>query len=117
MEVAVELASERCEACQPGAPQVPPDEEATLLEQIPKWRIVEADGVKHLRRRFRFEGWQPEVDFTNQVAALAEEADHHPAIRLEWGKVTVEWWTHAIQGLHRNDFIMAARVDNLRDTG
>jgi 4a-hydroxytetrahydrobiopterin dehydratase len=53
------------------------------------------------------------LDFTNKVGGLAEEEDHHPAILTEYGKVTVVWWTHAIKGLHRNDFIMAAKTDQL----
>jgi 4a-hydroxytetrahydrobiopterin dehydratase len=51
------------------------------------------------------------VAFTNQIASLAETEDHHPLIITEWGRVTVHWWTHKIKGLHRNDFIMAAKTD------
>jgi 4a-hydroxytetrahydrobiopterin dehydratase len=108
----MDLASERCEACQPGSPMVPAEEEATLLAKTPGWDIVEVKEMKRLRRTFRFKGWQPAVDFANQVAKLADEADHHPRIVIEWGKVTIDWWTHAIGGLHRNDFVMAARVNN-----
>jgi 4a-hydroxytetrahydrobiopterin dehydratase len=90
---------------------VPATEETTLLAGTPGWDIVEVKGVKRLRRTVRFKGWQPAVDFANEVARLAEEADHHPRIVIEWGKVTVDWWTHAIGGLHRNDFVMAARVN------
>jgi len=53
------------------------------------------------------------MDFTNQVAKIANDEDHHPAILTEWGKVTVTWWTHKIRGLHLNDFIMAAKTDQL----
>ena len=53
------------------------------------------------------------IAFTDEVGALAEEEGHHPAILTEYGKVTVRWWTHAIGGLHKNDFIMAAKVDEL----
>jgi 4a-hydroxytetrahydrobiopterin dehydratase len=73
--------------------------------------------VPRLRRTFRFDGWLPAVDFTNRVAALADSEGHHPMIRLEWGKVVVSWWTHAIKGLHRNDFIMAAKTDQLFESG
>ena len=48
--------------------------------------------------------------FTNAIGALAEAAGHHPALTTEWGRVTVGWWTHAIGGLHRNDFVMAAKT-------
>lgn len=111
----MDLASERCEACRPGAPQVTPEEEPGLLESIPRWDIVDVKGVRRLKRVVKTDGWESAVRLTNQVAALATEADHHPSIRLEWGKVTIQWWTHAIGGLHRNDFIMAARVNELID--
>lgn len=111
------LASERCEACHKDAPKVPESEEAALLEQIPEWRLLDVDGVKRLQRVFRFSqrngGWRPAVDFTNRVAGIADAEDHHPAILTEWGRVTVTWWTHAIRGLHRNDFVMAAKTDEL----
>jgi 4a-hydroxytetrahydrobiopterin dehydratase len=107
------LGSERCEACRPDSPQVPASDEQSLLEQIPDWKIVEVNGIKHLKRVIKVKGWRPAVDLTNQIATLADETDHHPAILTEWGKVTVQWWTHAIKGLHRNDFIMAAKVDGL----
>ena len=105
------LASEFCEACQPGSPKVTDAEVAELKPEIPDWELTEVNGVPRLRRTFKVAGWMPAVRLTNAIAALADEADHHPQIRLEWGKVTVSWWTHAIKGLHRNDFIMAARTD------
>jgi 4a-hydroxytetrahydrobiopterin dehydratase len=105
------LASEFCEACQPGAPTVSDEEIEQLKPQIPDWEMTEVNGVPRLKRTYKVDGWMPAVQFTNAIAALAEESDHHPQIRLEWGKVTVSWWTHAIKGLHRNDFIMAARTD------
>jgi len=113
----MDLASERCEACRPGAPMVPEAEEAALLVEIPGWTIVELRDVKRLRRTVRVDGWEPAVAFANDVARLATEADHHPRIVIEWGKVTVDWWTHAIGGLHRNDFVMAARVNKLTSPG
>lgn len=116
----MELAQEVCEACQPNSPHVTDEERAELKPEIPEWEEAEVNGVPRLRRTFRFDGWMPAVDFTNRIAALAEDQGHHPLIRLEWGKVTVSWWTHAIRNLHRNDFIMAARTDELfesRDSG
>jgi 4a-hydroxytetrahydrobiopterin dehydratase len=62
---------------------------------------------------FTFNDFAGALAFTNRVGALAEAEGHHPAILTEWGKVTVTWWTHAISGLHRNDFIAAAKTDAL----
>lgn len=84
-----------------------------MLAQLPGWRVEVRDGVSQLEKTFRFDNYQQSMDFTNRVAALAEAEDHHPALLTEWGKVRVTWWTHAIDGLHHNDFICAAKTDQL----
>jgi 4a-hydroxytetrahydrobiopterin dehydratase len=105
------LADERCVDCRPDSPRVPPTAAETLRREIPQWGIVEREGVARLERVFTFANFVDALAFTNRVGALAEEAGHHPAITTEWGRVTVGWWTHAIAGLHRNDFVMAAKTD------
>ena len=107
------LAEERCEACRADAPRVTDAELAGLIAQIPDWQPEVIDGVLQLRREFRFRNFVDALAFTNRVGALAEETGHHPALLTEWGKVTVAWWTHKIRGLHRNDFILAAKTDQL----
>lgn len=102
-----------CEACKAGAPLATGEEREAFMPQIPDWAVVEREGIERLERVFRFDSYAQALDFTNRVAAIAEDAQHHPAILLEWGRVTVTWWTHKIRGLHRNDFIMAARTDSL----
>lgn len=106
-----DLTSLKCEACHSGVPKLEDAEVSELLVQVPNWEKVDVNGVPRLRRTFKFDGWLPAVEFVNMVAAAAEETDHHPLILLEWGKVRVDWWTHAIKGLHKNDFIMAAKTD------
>jgi 4a-hydroxytetrahydrobiopterin dehydratase len=95
------------------------DEEqiAALSAHIPAWQVLEVEGVKRLQRVFRFKTFAQALAFTNQVGQLAEQEDHHPALLTEWGRVTVTWWTHKIKGLHRNDFIMAAKSDALAEGG
>jgi 4a-hydroxytetrahydrobiopterin dehydratase len=105
--------AERCVACRRDAPTVTDAEIAELKAQVPTWELVEADGVKRLRRSFEFDDFAQALAFTTRVGALAEEEGHHPALLTEWGRVTVEWWTHKIRGLHRNDFVMAAKTDEL----
>ncbi|HXE71662.1 MAG TPA: 4a-hydroxytetrahydrobiopterin dehydratase [Candidatus Nitrosotenuis sp.] len=107
------LRQERCQACRAGAPQVTDEEIRQLKPQIPDWEIVEEDGVRKLRRTFRFPNFAQALEFTLRVGQMAEEQDHHPSILTEWGRVTVTWWTHKIRGLHRNDFIAAAKCDEL----
>jgi 4a-hydroxytetrahydrobiopterin dehydratase len=88
------------------------DIEAYLAE-VPDWSVVEREGIKRLERRFKFKNFAEALAFTNKIGAIAEEQDHHPLIQTEWGKVSVNWWTHVIGGLHLNDFIMAARTDGV----
>lgn len=107
------LNTQVCEACRADAPQVGEAELAELIKQIPDWVPVVRDGVMQLEREYTFRNFRQALEFTNKVGALAEAEGHHPGILTEWGKVTVTWWTHAINGLHRNDFICAAKTDAL----
>jgi len=107
------LASERCVACRRDAPAVTEAEIAELHPQVPDWELVEHDGIVRLRRVFTFPDFAQALAFTVRVGELAEEEGHHPALSTEWGRVTVTWWTHKIRGLHRNDFVMAAKTDRL----
>jgi 4a-hydroxytetrahydrobiopterin dehydratase len=102
-----------CIACRRGEPTVTDAEIARFHPQIPDWEVVEAAGVRCLRRVFTFDDFGRSLAFTNRVGALAEREAHHPALLTEWGSTTVTWWTHKIKGLHRNDFIMAAKTDEL----
>lgn len=102
-----------CEACRRDAPTVSQAEMEQLLPQIPEWGVEEVDGIQRLVRVFTFPDFASALAFTNRVGGLAEQEQHHPALLTEWGKVTVSWWTHKIRGLHRNDFIMAARTDEV----
>jgi 4a-hydroxytetrahydrobiopterin dehydratase len=107
------LVSQKCEACRIDAPRVMEAEVATLKPQIPRWTLVNRDGIDQLVRSYEFDDFAAALEFTNKVGALAEAEGHHPAILTEWGRTTVSWWTHKIRGLHRNDFIMAAKTDQL----
>ena len=108
-----DLTQERCVACRKDSPRVSDEDIAELKPQIPGWNIVEHNEVPSLERAYRLKNFAQALDFTNKVGALAEEEGHHPAILTEYGKVTVVWWTHKINGLHRNDFIMAAKTDQI----
>lgn len=103
----------RCEACRAGAPTVTPEEMGRYQSQVPDWRVAEPEGIRRLERVFRFRDFRQALSFTNRLGELAEADGHHPAILTEWGRVTVSWWTHKIKGLHRNDFVMAAKTDRL----
>jgi 4a-hydroxytetrahydrobiopterin dehydratase len=107
------LTEQKCVACRRDAPTATDEEIAELHPQIPDWDLVELDGIKRLQRVFPADDFAEALAFTSQVGELAEEEGHHPALLTEWGKTTVTWWTHKIKGLHRNDFIMAAKTDEL----
>jgi 4a-hydroxytetrahydrobiopterin dehydratase len=107
------LAEQQCEACRADAPQVSDEELATLIREIPEWTPEVRDGVMQLERAYKFRNFKQALAFTNNVGEIAEEVGHHPALLTEWGQVTVTWWSHEMGGLHRNDFIMAARTDSV----
>ena len=107
------LRESTCTACRADSPRVTQEEIAELIPQIPSWQIVERDNIPRLERLYRLKNFAEALDFTNKVGALAEAEGHHPALLTQWGSVTVTWWTHKIRGLHRNDFIMAAKTDRI----
>jgi 4a-hydroxytetrahydrobiopterin dehydratase len=109
----VGLARERCVACRRDAPRLTDLEIDALRPEVPEWTVVTREGIRRLERVFAFPDFAAALAFTDRVGALAEADGHHPALLTEWGRVTVTWWTHKIKGLHRNDFVMAAKTDEL----
>jgi 4a-hydroxytetrahydrobiopterin dehydratase len=107
------LAAGKCVACRAGEPTLTDNEIAELQPQLPDWQVKEVEGMKRLERVFKFKNFAQALEFTNKIGSIAEVENHHPLIITEWGKVTLDWWTHKIGGLHKNDFIMAARSDEL----
>ena len=109
----VTLARERCVACRRDSPRVTDEEIAELHPSAPEWLLTEEGGIKRLDRTFKFADFADSMTFATRVGDAAEEEAHHPRLTVEWGRVNVAWWTHKIRGLHRNDFIMAAKTDEL----
>lgn len=107
------LKQEKCEPGRVGAPRATDAEIAQWKPQVPDWDVVVRDGIARLERAFDFRDFAEALAFTVRVGELAEQEGHHPAILTEWGRVTVSFWTHKIGGLHRNDFVMAAKTDEL----
>ena len=89
------------------------DEQTNLLAELDGWVIDTEHGTDKLVRTFDFPDFVSALAFANRVGALAEVENHHPQLIVEWGRVDVSWWTHIIDGLHLNDFIMAARCDEI----
>lgn len=109
------LVREKCVACRRDSPRVTDEEIAELHPQVPEWQLTEVDGIKRLERVFRFGDFAGALGFSLRVGEAAEAEGHHPRMTVEWGRVGVEWWTHKIRGLHRNDFIMGAKADKIYD--
>jgi 4a-hydroxytetrahydrobiopterin dehydratase len=86
------------------------------MKQLPAWTVDATSGEDRLQRVFSFKNFAEALAFTNRVGGIAEANDHHPLLITEWGRVTVQWWTHAIKGLHINDFILAAQTDELANS-
>ena len=107
-----DLASNTWEACRIDAPIVSDNEASVLIKEIEGWDLIN-DGIKKLKKEFSFSNYSDSVDFSNKVADMAENEDHRPQSILEWGKVTVIWWSHKIKGLHKNDFICAAKTNKI----
>lgn len=109
------LASEHCVPPSNDDRPMSPEEIEQLLPQLPGWTFVKSDDGDRLERSYRFGNFMEALAFTKRLGRVAERAQHHPSILTEWGHVRVIWSTHKIHGLHRNDFIMAARTDRLFD--
>jgi len=107
-----ELSGKHCVPCEGGVPPLTADAVRRYLEALPEWQLT-ADG-RRIRRQWRVRDFRAGLDFFERVGQLAEAEGHHPDLHLEgYRQVTIEIWTHAIGGLSENDFILAARIDQL----
>ena len=103
------LAAEKCVPCRGGVPPLKGKELEAMRGALGgDWKVVDEH---HLGKEFRFRNFAEALAFTNKIGAIAEEQGHHPDIYLAWGKVRVTIWTHAIDGLTRSDFVLAAKMD------
>mgnify|MGYP000356015017 CR=1 FL=1 len=106
-----ELVNSSCEACRVDSPRVVDSETESYLRELPQWKIADISGVVQLKRCFTFKNFVEAMAFSVAVGEVAEAESHHPAMLIEWGRVDISWWTHKIHGLHKNDFVMAAKTD------
>ena len=106
----MELAQKKCQACEGGVPAMTEKQANNLLKQIPSWTIK--DG--HVFKQFKFKNFVEAMEFVNKVAEIAEQEQHHPDISISYSKVNIDLWTHAINGLSENDFILPAKIDKIQ---
>ena len=107
------LKESKCEACEIGAPLVTQSEKTQFLNEINDWQIKIIDDIEQLEKIYIFKSYPIALKFVEAIANMAENEGHHPKISLEWGKVQVNWWSHKIKGLHKNDFICSAKTDSI----
>jgi 4a-hydroxytetrahydrobiopterin dehydratase len=105
------LATKACVPCRGGVPPLTGKELAALEKQVEGWNVIEGH---HLAKTFAFPDFREALKFVNRIGELAEEQGHHPDLFLAWGKVEITTWTHKINGLTENDFILAAKIDQLQ---
>lgn len=106
-----ELSSKVCSACRGDEEPLKATESVERMEEIhDDWELVDNH---HIEREFEFDDFMDALEFVNGVGEAAEEQGHHPVIEFTWGEATVRFYTHKIDGLHENDFIMAAKVDEI----
>ena len=105
-----DLINKNCVPCQGGVPTLSEEEIKKHLIELNDWRVVDNH---HIEKTFLFDDFAAALSFVNEVGALAEKEGHHPNISFTWGKVKLSIWTHKIDGLHENDFILASKVDTL----
>lgn len=106
-----DLLSKKCIPCSIGSEPLKKEEiEEYFMDLKEGWAVIED---KYIEKTYKFKDFKGALDFTNQIGELAEKEGHHPDIFLSWGKVVIKLWTHKIKGLHENDFVLAAKIDEL----
>jgi 4a-hydroxytetrahydrobiopterin dehydratase len=103
-----ELLARKCSPLPPGAPRLSPEQVSPLLQELDGWQVVD----HAIQKQFSTSTYLAGIRWVDQVALIAESEDHHPDIYVSWCKITVTLWTHTVQGLSINDFIVAAKLDD-----
>ena len=103
------LTEKKCKPCEGGVPAMTEAQANELLAQVPSWKIIDWKVTKE----FKFKNFLEAMEFVNKVAEIAEQEQHHPDISISYSKVGIKTWTHAINGLSENDFILAAKIDQI----
>jgi 4a-hydroxytetrahydrobiopterin dehydratase len=112
--MATPLTERHCVACAAGTPSLPREAIDRLLQELPGWSVVQAEGHLQLTRTYRFKGFLPGVQLVDRIAPIAEAEGHHPDLHLTYGSLRVDLWTHVAGGLTDNDFILAAKIEQIR---
>jgi 4a-hydroxytetrahydrobiopterin dehydratase len=104
----MKLSEKKCVPCSGGVSALEADEIAKLKQELQSWQVVDN---KKLVKSFKFDDFKKPMRLADKIAVVAEEEDHHPDLLVRWGELKIELWTHKVNGLTENDFIMAAKID------
>tara|TARA_B100001750_G_C15414159_1_gene549380 strand:- start:208 stop:549 length:342 start_codon:yes stop_codon:yes gene_type:complete len=107
------LTKKNCIPCNKNVPKLTGHLLESLLAEFNTWQLIQEKKIEKIKKSFSFKNFMQTLEFTNKIGNISELEGHHPELHLQWGKVTVFWWTHKIKGLHENDFIMAKKTDLL----
>jgi 4a-hydroxytetrahydrobiopterin dehydratase len=103
------LSKMKCAPCRGGVPPLTADEIAPLAAEVPAWKVVDGH---HLERRVEADDFMQPLRLANRIAKIAEKAGHHPDLLVAYGRLEITIFTHKIDGLTKNDFILAAKIDD-----
>ncbi|MDX2105375.1 MAG: 4a-hydroxytetrahydrobiopterin dehydratase [Candidatus Melainabacteria bacterium] len=106
------LARKNCVPCHSKMRKFSKEEAQEFLEQLPGWKLTKD---LHLQRIYKFKDFNQAMKRANKIAVIANEQDHHPDLKVGWGRLEVELWTHFNKGLTENDFILAAKIEELQE--
>jgi 4a-hydroxytetrahydrobiopterin dehydratase len=107
------LSQQKCVPCEGNVAPVSDEEIAQYQSQIPDWSFKSEDQTRYLERSYTLGNFKDALTLAQRIGEVAEQEQHHPSLIVQWGKLTVQWWTHTINGLHQNDLIMAAKTDQV----
>jgi 4a-hydroxytetrahydrobiopterin dehydratase len=107
------LSEQHCQPCHENTVRLSDKESTSLICDLKEWHLGCQSGLSVLFKAYQFSDFISALAFANKIGSLAESYDHHPKLIIEWGRVEVYWWTHQLNGLHLNDFIMAAKTDEI----
>ncbi len=105
------LVNEKCKIARIGSSSIIGPELSNYMEMVSGWELKNRGDLLILSKNFEYSAYASGLNFVNDIANISEENNHHPRIIFEYSTVIVQWWTHSINGLHRNDFVMAAKTD------
>lgn len=107
------LEQKKCEPCISSAQKLTSEQSKEYLKELKGWHVVQDDNELKLFKKFELKNFEETMELVNKVASLAQQNGHHPIMLVEFRTLSIWWWTHKIGGLHENDFIMAAKVDEV----